>query len=302
VFSLFCVFCGELPVTSSSATIAEILKRASEYLREASVPNDLLDAQTLLAEALGRDRTYLIINFNQLLSDDEQIGYQALIERRASGEPLQYITGHQEFFGLEFEVTPDVLIPRPETEIIVEETVSITQQIEVKQPLIVDAGTGSGCLAVTLAREIEGLRVIATDISTAALRVARRNAARHGLISRIDFIAANLFDAFREIPFADIIISNPPYVSHQELPALQREVRDWEPRVALTDFDDGLTFYRRLLKDAPARLKPGGFLICEMGYTQSDAVSAMIDPAVWSAPRILRDLQEIPRTIVLRME
>jgi release factor glutamine methyltransferase len=294
----FSVFCGEFPVIASSITIAETLKRASEYLREASVPNDLLDAQTLLAEALGRDRTYLIINFNKLIENDELIRYQALIERRAAGEPLQYITGHQEFFGLEFEVTPDVLIPRPETELIVEETIRIAQQPEFKRPLIVDAGTGSGCIAVTLAREIDGLRAIATDISPAALRVAKRNAARHDLISRIDFIASNLFDALAKIPFADIIISNPPYVSRQEVPALQREVRDWEPQIALTDFDDGLTFYRRLLNEAPARLKSGGYLICEMGYTQSDAIAAMIDPAVWSAPRILKDLQGIPRTIV----
>jgi release factor glutamine methyltransferase len=284
----------------SSTTIAETLKRASEYLREAAVPNDLLDAQTLLAEALGRDRTYLIVNFNELLTDDERIKYQALIERRASGEPLQYIIGHQEFFGLEFEVTPDVLIPRPETEIIVEETMIIVQQAQFNRPLIVDAGTGSGCLAITLAREIEGLRAIATDISIAALQVAKRNAARHGMSSRIDFIAADLFDVFPEIPFADIIISNPPYVSREEMPTLQREVRDWEPRFALTDFDDGLTFHRRLLKDAPARLKPGGYLICEMGYTQSDAITAMIDPAVWAELRILRDLQGIPRTIVTR--
>ncbi len=283
---------------ASSATIAEVLKRASEYLREASVPNDLLDAQTLLAEALGRDRTYLIINFNRLLSDGERIKYQSLIERRAAGEPLQYITGHQEFFGLEFEVTPDVLIPRPETELIVEETIRIVQQASFNRPLIVDAGTGSGCIAVTLAREIDGLRAIATDISTAAIAVAKRNAARNVMSERIDFIVANLFDAFADIPFADIIISNPPYVSRHELPMLQREVRDWEPKVALTDFDDGLTFYRRLLSDAPARLKPGGYLICEMGYTQSDAISAMIDPAVWSDLRILKDLRGIPRTIV----
>jgi release factor glutamine methyltransferase len=285
-------------VIASSATIAETLKRASEYLREASVPNDLLDAQTLLAEALGRDRTYLIINFNRLLSDAERIKYQELIERRAAGEPLQYITGHQEFFGLEFEVTPDVLIPRPETELIVEETIRIVQQARFNNPLVVDAGTGSGCIAVTLAREIDGLRAIATDISTAAIAVAKRNAARNTMTERIDFIVANLFDAFAEIPFADIIISNPPYVSRQELPMLQREVRDWEPKVALTDYDDGLTFYRRLLSDAPARLKPGGYLICEMGYTQSDAISAMIDPAVWSDLRILKDLRGIPRTIV----
>ncbi|MBO0723893.1 MAG: peptide chain release factor N(5)-glutamine methyltransferase, partial [Blastocatellia bacterium] len=256
-------------MTVSSATIAETIRRASAYLRDASVPNDLLDAQTLLAEALGRDRTYLIINYNKLLSDDELAGYQALIERRASGEPLQYITGHQEFFGLEFEVTPDVLIPRPETEIIIEETIRIVEQGKFSRPRIVDVGTGSGCIAVTLARELAGVRVIATDVSPAALQVARRNARQHGMIDRIDFIAANLFDVFAEMPFADLIISNPPYVSDQEFATLQREVRDWEPSLALTDFADGLTFYRQLLAAAPARLSAGGYLICEMGYTQS---------------------------------
>jgi release factor glutamine methyltransferase len=287
-------------VIASSASIAEILKRASEYLRDASVPNDLLDAQTLLAEALGCDRTYLIINYNKALTENELARYQALIERRASGEPLQYITGHQEFFGLEFEVTPDVLIPRPETEIIIEETIRIVERGEFIRPLIVDAGTGSGCIAVTLAREIDRLRAIATDISTAALLVAKRNATRHGMIDRIDFIAADLFEAFSESPFADIIISNPPYVSHRELATLQREVRDWEPKVALTDFDDGLSFYRRLLGEAPARLKAGGYLICEMGFTQSDVITAMIDPAIWAEPIILMDLQGIPRTIALQ--
>jgi release factor glutamine methyltransferase len=285
---------------SSSATIAETLKRASECLREASIPNDLLDAQTLLAEALGQDRTYLIINYNKVLSDADVTRYWALIERRASGEPLQYITGHQEFFGLEFEVTPDVLIPRPETEIIIEETIRIVQREEFDRPLIIDVGTGSGCIAVTLTREINRLSAVATDISTAAVMVAKRNAARHGMIGRIDFIAANLFDAFAEIPFADIIISNPPYVAQQEMATLQREVRDWEPRVALTDFSDGLGFYRRLLGDAPARLKQGGYLICEMGYTQSEAIKAMINRAIWTEPQLLDDLQGIPRTLVVK--
>jgi release factor glutamine methyltransferase len=286
----------------SSATIAETLKRASEYLREASVPNDLLDAQTLLAEALGQDRTYLIINYNKVLTDDELFRYRSLIERRATGEPLQYITGHQEFFGLEFEVTPDVLIPRPETELIIEETIRIVERSDLDRPLIVDAGTGSGCIAVTLTREINRLRAIATDVSPAALLVAKRNAARHGMSDRIDLIAANLFDTLAEIPFADIIISNPPYVARQELATLQREVRDWEPQLALTDFDDGLSFYRRLLKDAPARLKPGGYLICEMGYTQSQAIKAMIDPAIWTEPQLLIDLQGIPRTLIVGLK
>jgi release factor glutamine methyltransferase len=285
---------------TTGATIAETLKAASEHLRDASVPNDLLDAQTLLAEALGQDRTYLIVNFNQELSGDVRSNFQAMVERRAAGEPLQYITGHQEFFGLDFKVTPDVLIPRPETELAVEETIRLVQQNRIAIPVIVDVGAGSGCIAVTLAREIGDARVIASDLSLAALRLARRNAHRNGVADRIEFIAADLLDAFADRGFADFILCNPPYVAEQEMPTLQREVRDWEPRVALTDGVDGLSFYRRLLKDAPARLKPGGHLICEMGYTQSEKISAMVDRAVWAEARLLDDLQGIPRTIVLK--
>ncbi|MGH9938100.1 MAG: peptide chain release factor N(5)-glutamine methyltransferase [Blastocatellia bacterium] len=284
----------------STATIAETLKEASEHLRAASVPNDLLDAQTLLAEALGKDRTYLIINFKERLSEDVLSKFRAMIRRRAAGEPLQHITGRQAFFGLDFEVTPDVLIPRPETEMIVEETIRIVQQNRIGVPLIVDVGAGSGCIAVALARELGDARVIASDISLAALRVARRNAARHGLEDRVGFVTSDLLDAFAEKDSADFILSNPPYVSDAEIPSLQREVRDWEPRMALTDSNDGLSFYRRLLKDAPLRLKPGGRLICEMGYTQSEKISAMIDREIWVEARLLDDLQGIPRTIVLR--
>jgi release factor glutamine methyltransferase len=284
----------------NGATIAEALKEAGERLRAAFVPNDLLDAQTLLAEALGKERTYLIVNFNQRLSEGILSAFRAMVERRAAGEPLQYITGRQEFFGLDFEVTPDVLIPRPETELIVEETIRIVQQERVACPVIVDVGAGSGCIAVALARELSDARLIAIDVSEAALRVARRNAARHRLRDRVDFIASDLLDAFVDEDFADFIISNPPYVSEKEMPSLQREVRDWEPSLALTDSNDGLSFYRRLLKDAPSRLKPGGRLICEMGYTQSEKISTMIDRQVWGDARLLDDLQGIPRTIVLR--
>jgi release factor glutamine methyltransferase len=284
----------------NGATIAEALKEAGERLRAAFVPNDLLDAQTLLAEALGKERTYLIVNFNQRLSEGILSAFRAMGERRAAGEPLQYITGRQEFFGLDFEVTPDVLIPRPETELIVEETIRIVQQERVARPVIVDVGAGSGCIAVALARELSDARLIAIDVSEAALRVARRNAARHRLGDRVDFIASDLLDAFVDEDFADFIISNPPYVSEKEMPSLQREVRDWEPSLALTDSNDGLSFYRRLLKEAPSRLKPGGRLICEMGYTQSEKISTMIDRQVWGDARLLDDLQGIPRTIVLR--
>ena len=283
----------------SAATISDALKSASHYLREAAVPNDLLDAQTLLAEALGRDRTYLIINYHQEVPADVLEKYRILIERRAAGEPLQYITGHQEFFGLEFEVTADVLIPRPETEIIIEETIRLARGAKLEKQLIIDVGTGSGCIGITLARELEGARVIATDISHAALMVAKRNARRHGLEKRIGFIVSDLLLALAQPLLADFIISNPPYVSEEDLPGIQREVRDWEPRLALTDFGDGLSFYRSLFEQAPGRLKPGGHLICEIGYTQSEKILAMIDPVYWDEPFVLDDLQGIPRTLVV---
>jgi release factor glutamine methyltransferase len=281
-------------------SIAEVLKCAAGQLRAAGIANDLLDAQTLLAEAIGRDRTYLIVNFNQELAPDALEKYEALIERRAAGEPLQYITGRQEFYGLEFEVTPAVLIPRPETELIVEETLRLAHQSDNAQPLVIDVGTGSGCIAVALARELEDARVIAADISRAALEVARRNAARYGLLDRINFVESDLLSGVGEETRADFVVSNPPYVAAHEMPELQREVREWEPRVALTDEADGLSCYRRLLNEAPVYLKAGGHLLCEMGYGQAASVQALMDGRVWAEWRVLDDLQGIPRTAVVR--
>lgn len=286
---------------STSPTIAETLKEASERLRVSSVPNDLLDAQTLLAHALGKDRTYLIVNYHEPLAAEIRQVYEALIERRAAGEPLQYITGRQEFFGLDFEVTPAVLIPRPESELIVEEVIRLAQRERWERPTIVDVGTGSGCLAIAIAREIPRARVIATDLSPDAIAVARRNAIRNQVGDRVGFVATDLLDALDEKPFAHVILSNPPYIAAAEIPELQREVRDWEPLMALTDRDDGLSFYRRLVRETPPRLLPGGYFICEMGYGQSEAVSAMMSPEVWQEIRLLDDLQGIPRTLVARL-
>ncbi|MGE0102493.1 MAG: peptide chain release factor N(5)-glutamine methyltransferase [Blastocatellales bacterium] len=276
------------------ATIAETLQEATGRLREAAIPNDVLDAQTLLAYALGCDRTHLIINYREELPEEPARKFADLIERRAKGEPLQYITGRQEFFGLEFEVTPDVLIPRPETELIVEETIRLAQGIET--PIIIDVGTGSGCIAVALARELPGARLIATDISPAAIEVARRNAGRYDL--EIDFRVTDLLP--NDVPPADFVVSNPPYIAESEMSGLQREVRDWEPGTALTDFGDGLGFYRRLLAEAAHRLKPGGRMILELGFSQAEQVTGMIDPGLWNLENLLNDLQGIPRTLVLQ--
>ncbi|MEP7273570.1 MAG: peptide chain release factor N(5)-glutamine methyltransferase [Acidobacteriota bacterium] len=284
---------------TSSSTIALALQQANAFLREHDVPEAQLVAQSLLASALNCDRTYLIINFRQNLTSDEQERYTGLLARRATGEPLQYITGTQEFFGLEFEVNRDVLIPRPETELIVEEVIRLSTDID--SPLIIDVGTGSGCLAVALARELTEAHVLACDISTAALAVAHRNARRHQADERVSFFASDLLSALKDAPFADFIVSNPPYIATDEMATLQREVRDWEPASALTDFGDGLRFFKRLFVEAPGRLKPGGRLLCEMGYQQSASIRALVDAEVWGNVSVIPDLQGIPRCMVLEL-
>jgi len=280
---------------SSALTIAETLQEAARRLREAGVPNDLLDAQTLLCFTLGRDRTWLIINYREAVAESDREVYTRLIARRATGEPLQYITGRQEFFGLDFAVSPAVLIPRPESELIVEEVVRLGWPA----PLIVDVGTGSGCLAVAIAREIPTARVIAIDIAAEALAVARQNAVSNGVAAQIEFVRGDLLDPLTTR--ASIIVSNPPYIAASEMDGLQREVRDWEPRGALTDEGDGLGFYRRLLRTAPAHLEPGGYLICEIGYQQADALRSLVESAIWDGPRFLTDLQGYERTMVVRL-
>lgn len=284
-------------LSSDQPTIAECLKSASLRLREQGIANDVLDAQLLLAEALGCDRTYLVVNFN-LSPDATRLKYfDTLVSRRATGEPLQYILGRQEFYGLEFEVNPAVLIPRPETELLVEEAVRLASSIS--RPLIIDVGTGSGCIAVAVAREVPDATIMAVDISPAALEVAARNAARHGLSDRINFKLSNLLDGLGPGTTADLILSNPPYIDPSEIPSLQREVRDWEPRIALTDENDGLSNYRRLLQGAGAFLKTEGKLIVEVGYEQAGKVAALATEFGWSETRVLQDLAGIDRTLVI---
>lgn len=284
---------------TDSITISEILKSASTRLRLAAVANDLLDAQTLLAFAIGRDRIWLIVNYREPVTEDIRHRYEALIERRAAGEPLQYITGRQEFFGLDFEVTPAVLIPRPESELIVEEVIRLAGEEKWTNPLIVDIGTGSGCLAIAIAREIPEAGLIAIDISGEAIKVARRNAEINGLKDRIEFVEGNLLAPLAQR--AQAIISNPPYIAAAEMKGLQREVRDWEPHTALTDDADGLSFYRRLIADAPRHLLPGGYLICEIGFGQAEAIRILTNPEQWEL-RFLNDLQGIQRTFVARLK
>jgi release factor glutamine methyltransferase len=284
-------------------TIAEALLDAAGRLRASGVAEARREAGSLLSHALARDRTFLITHADERLTAEQLHTYLSFVERRASGEPLQYIKGSQEFYGLDFEVSPDVLIPRPETELLVETALELLKDID--SPLVCDVGTGSGCIAVSLLHTRPDARAFALDISPPALEVAARNAARNGVADRITFFVSDCFDSLpseehKDTRF-DLVASNPPYVAEGDLEGLQREVRDHEPRGALTPGGDGLSVIRRLVSDAPRHLKPGGHLLMEIGFDQHESVAALIDARVWTLLGIHRDLQGIPRTVALRL-
>jgi release factor glutamine methyltransferase len=268
-------------------------------LNDAGVPEARRDAGSLLSFVLGKDRTFLISHAEDPLDDESFVRFQQSVERRATGEPLQYITGVQDFHGREFRVTPDVLIPRPETELLVEVAIGLLG--ETSEPFICDVGTGSGCIAVTLLCELRRARAVAVDKSEAALEVARLNADNQSVLDRVEFAVSDCFSALdpRQHLF-DMVVSNPPYVSAAMMAGLQREVRDHEPLVALSPGPDGLSVIRRLMLEAPAFLKPEGHLIMEIGFDQGEAVQNLVDEDVWQLREVKPDLQSIPRIVVLR--
>jgi release factor glutamine methyltransferase len=283
----------------SALSIAEATLAATQALRRAGVPESRREAASLLAYALGRDRTFLITHAEESVPEPVLESFHSLVERRAKGEPLQYIKGQAEFFKLDFEVTRDVLIPRPETELLVETALHLLPVGDA--PLICDVGTGSGCIIISILHERRDARGVGLDISESALRVARRNAVRHDLQERLSLILSDCFEALdgADTRF-DMIVSNPPYVAEEALEGLQREVRDFEPRLALTPGGDGLSLIRRLLRDAAPLLQPCGHLLMEIGFDQHETVRTLIDPQIWELLDIHRDLQDIPRTVALR--
>jgi release factor glutamine methyltransferase len=268
--------------------IRSAVAQGTDLLARAGVAEARLTAELLLCHALGRERVHVFAHPEQELREVEWIHYGRYLDQRMRGKPLQYITHRQEFFGREFRVTPDVLIPRPETELLVETV------LKTKLPPgeIVDVGTGSGAIAVTLALEL-GSRVIATDISCAALAVARANAARFH--APVEFVGADLLEGFAD-GAAAAIVCNPPYVPDAHRSSLQREVRDWEPQLALFGGAEGLDAYRRLIPRAARTLRTGGTLGVEMGFGQADAIRALADG--WRNPRLIADLAGIPRVLV----
>ena len=280
-------------------TIHDLVQGARDRFMNAGISADLaaLDAEVLARQVLGWDRARFLTERNETASSVFLLKYEPLVARRERREPVSYILGSREFWGLPFEVGPDVLIPRPETEFIVEEALKLVARDS--NPVVVDVGTGSGCIAIALARELPFARPIATDLSRHALDVARRNAERHGVASRITFVETSFLDGVEA--GVDLVVSNPPYVPSISEPGLTPEVRDYEPAVALFGGEDGLDGLRKVLEGAAVKLSPGGWLVMEFGCGQDDCVADLVAGVDGlDLVTIRHDLQDIPRTVVCR--
>jgi release factor glutamine methyltransferase len=273
--------------------------RAALELAQAQIESPHLTAELLLGYALGWDRVRVLTDFDAPLDKESTERFLAAVRRRIQGEPLQHITGQQEFYGRMFHVSPAVLIPRPETEILVESVVSLAK--DQKQGVrFADVGTGSGCIAVSVAAELPGCRGWAVDLSLEALAIARQNAIQHRVGGRIQFVCGNLLDAFPPEPAFDFILSNPPYVARRDAAGLPDMVRDHEPHLALFGGELGLEVYFRLVPQAAARLLPGGHLVLELGIGQSPDVVRLIEQEGLAVVKVLDDLRGIPRCILAR--
>jgi len=274
-------------------TLRELLKHGETQLQLGPHPDKAHpDAELLLIHASKQNRTWLITHGDDEVNPNLAASYLDLIERRKRGEPIQYVTGEQEFYGLPFRVTPDVLIPRPETEHLVEKAIELATGIA--QPQIVDVGTGSGAIAIAVAHSLPQAQITALDLSAAALDIAHENAIRNGVANRIRFLQSDLLAAVTLEKFK-VVVSNPPYVPTADRDSLSVEVREHEPALALFAGKDGLDIYRRLVPEAFAVLEAGGHLLMEIGYGQSAAIAALLEEAGFLQISFVPDLQGIPR-------
>ena len=278
-------------------TVAEGLRDGAKLLQENTIAEPQREVVLLMGHALKRDRTFIYANPDYRLNAVESILFKAVLRRRAAHEPFQYIVGRQEFYGLEFYVTPDVLIPRPETEILVEAAINEFQDDE--NCKFLEVGVGSGCISVSILANLPNATALGGDVSYKALVVAGNNAENNGVSKRLDLQLSNVYDSIDDREF-DLIISNPPYVADTELDSLQREVRDYEPKAALSGGPDGLDLIRRLVKGAPKLLRPNGMLLIEIGWDQSERVADLLKRQGWKTINMQPDLQGIPRIVVAR--
>lgn len=278
--------------------ILDLLKSAEKRLRAAGIESAHREAEWLLAAILKTDRANLHLMRELRLQDDDRAKLEAFLVRRTNREPLQYILGNCEFYGFEFAVSPAVLIPRPETELLVEKVVELASPLEA--PRICDLGTGSGVIAVSLAKLLPKARLVATDISAAAIEVARCNSQRHQVAERIEFRQTDMTQPngrFDSENF-DIVVSNPPYILERERSALQPEIRDWEPAQALYVEQDGLKFYHAIIDYSRKHLGAGGWVACEMASQRSTAIEKLFRDAGFREVQIINDLAGFERHVI----
>ena len=277
--------------------LRQALHSAIAQLEAAGIEEARLHAEVLVFHVLHCDRAHLFAHPERELTATELSQYEQLVARRATGEPLQYLTGHQEFWKANFLVTPAVLIPRPETEHLIEAVLDLVRQFTLGPRLkLIDVGTGSGAIAITLARELPQAEVHAVDLSDAALEVARLNAARLG--AGVHFAQSDVLASIARDASFDFVVSNPPYVGRDEADKVQEVVKHYEPPMAVFAGDDGLDVIRRLIPQAWEALRPGGWLLIEIGYAQSEAVRALLGG--WHSVHTVADLAGIPRVVVAR--
>jgi release factor glutamine methyltransferase len=310
-------------------TVLEVIQHSARFLEGKGVESPRLQGELILAHVLKLPRLQLYLKFDQVLTGAEIAAARELVQRRGRREPLQHILGTANFCGLDLWVTPDVLIPRPETELLAERAVAflkarsceqagnnlvgadvrrlksiepaeLDQSLLTSAPTILDLGTGSGCLPIYLAHEHPSVQVTTVDISPAALTVARENARRHGVLERVEFLEGDGFTALPPGRQFDLIVSNPPYIPSAEIETLEPEVRDHDPRLALDGGADGLEFYRRIAAEAPHWLKPGGKLMLELGHDQAAAVREICEGQMWIVEAIEPDYSRIPRILIAR--
>ncbi|MCS7013767.1 MAG: peptide chain release factor N(5)-glutamine methyltransferase [Chloroherpetonaceae bacterium] len=281
-------------------TVVSLLKTSADFLKQKGIDDARLSAELLLAEVLGLQRMELYLNFEQPISPKELEQFRGLVRRRLAGEPVQYILGWEEFFGLRFEVNPAVLIPRPETELLVE---SVLDDCDGATLSILDIGTGSGAIAVALAKSLPAVRIVAVDISVPALEVAQRNAARHGVESQIQFLVCDALQPDFAVQFPerfDVIVSNPPYVPLAEKENLQKEVRDFEPAIALF-CPTGFEFYEKIATDALTLLKPKGKLYLELHADAAEKVGDVLKQKGFQNILFRKDYQGFRRIAVAEL-
>jgi release factor glutamine methyltransferase len=282
-------------------TIRALMDWTENHFQQKGLETPRLEAQLLLAHALNCRRVELYTRWDEVVSDGPRGQFRELVKRRLDGCPAMYLIGRREFFALEFEVTPAVLIPRPETEVLVTEALKRIK--DVAEPTILDIGTGSGCIAVALAFQNKSAKITATDISSEALDVARRNANKHKAADRIQFLPGDLFNAVPNGERFDMIVSNPPYVTQAEWEQLPIHIREHEPKLALLAGVDGFAVYDRLIPAAAEYLKPGGHLLLEIGATQDDGVRQRLEvTGKYDIGPTIRDHAGLPRVVTARLK